>query len=109
MPSVLASGTYTLTAAEVTIGSTAANYVLVANIDLAALAAGDIVTLRMKAPVLSGGANSILWEETFSGVQAQPVKQSIPISAPFGAQLTAIQSAAPSSLKTAPWSLGAIA
>jgi len=60
--------------------TTAGSYVL--SVDLNNLALGDVVILRVKTKVGSGGTTREILSNTFSNPQGQPVVQSIPIASP---------------------------
>lgn len=107
MPSVSASGTYTLTGAEVNVATLAANYVAMVRMDLNALAAGDIVVAKIKSRILTGGTDRIVWQETFSGVQTDPIKLSIPVASPFNLIFTLQQTVG--TFRDVPWDLDVIA
>jgi len=49
-------------------------------VDTNAMVAGDITTLRVKAMVLTAGTARVLYEQTFYGVQTDPIKVSLPWS-----------------------------
>ncbi len=57
-------------------------------VDLAPLATGDVVELRVSAPVLSGGVSRLVKLATFTGIQAEPGAAGLPFSMGFGGSFT---------------------
>ena len=66
--------------------ASAGSYVL--SVDLNNLALGDVVILRVKIKVGSGGTTREVLSNTFSNPQGQPVVQSIPVASPHEAIFT---------------------
>ena len=52
-------------------------YILV--VDMANLAAGDIVILRIKTKYATGGTSRLAYMAEFAGVQTEPNKYSVPV------------------------------
>jgi hypothetical protein len=79
---VEASGTQTATVTtEHTLATIAGPGVYVANVDTAAMAAGDVAELRVKKPVLASGTTRTEFYAMFAGVQPteDTLKTSVPI------------------------------
>lgn len=75
----------------------------VLGVDLNNLAAGDIVILRIKTAVRSGGTERTLHEATFAGPAADPVVQSPPAVLATGGTVTLQQTAGSS--RVFPWAV----
>jgi hypothetical protein len=78
-----ASGTHTAgVAAEATLATAAVVGTFTYHVDLTALAAGDVVILRVYQKVLTGGTQRVLYVQRYSGVQPtdDAVKVSLPAS-----------------------------
>jgi hypothetical protein len=83
------SGTQTATIGtehDLATPSTAKTRVLI--VDAAALAATEVLELRIKAPVLSGGTVSLVTLAGFTGALAEPHIQSPPVVMPQGGTFT---------------------
>lgn len=95
MPSSKASGTQTATVTtEHTLGSAitdAGTYVLI--VDTAEMVNGDVLELRAKLKVLTGGSELLTLIGTYAHVQAEPVKISIPLPSLFSITFTLKQAA----------------
>lgn len=81
--SVQASGTQTATiTTEHTLSSPNVAGVFTLEVDTNAMVAGDILTLRVKQMVLSGGTARTVYAQTFYGAQPtdDKIKASLPIS-----------------------------
>lgn len=75
-----ASGTQTATVnTEHTLATITSAKTLQLYVDLANLAAGDVVELRVYLKVLSGGTSKEAQYAVYGGVQAQPIVWSIPV------------------------------
>ncbi len=59
--------------------TTGKTYVLV--VDTGAMVSGDIVILRIKTKVLSGGTLRLAYSATYAHAQGDPIKYSIPVPA----------------------------
>jgi hypothetical protein len=80
--SVEASGTQTaVIGTEHTLATIAGPGVYVANVDLSAMAAGDVVELRIKKPVLSAGTARAQFYAMYT--DAQPADDILKTSVPF--------------------------
>lgn len=85
---VEASGSQTATVTtEHTLATVAGPGVYVVNVDTANLAAGDVVELRVKKPVLSGGTARVVFYAMFAG--AQPTEDVLKTSVPIVIDATA--------------------
>jgi hypothetical protein len=87
---VKSSGTLTADGTEQSLLSTTDSGVYVLAVDLNAMAAGDIVELRIKRKVLSGGTIRVAYFERFHDARPADDKIliSVPIAAPYGADFT---------------------
>jgi hypothetical protein len=72
-------------------------------VDAAALAAGEVLELRIKAAVLSGGTVSVVKLETFVGALTEPHIQSPPFVMPQGGEFTLKQTSGTG--RAFPWSV----
>lgn len=86
---------------EHTLSTIAASAVLSLIANLGVMVAGDVVELRAKTRILSAGTTRECLLGTYTGVQAAPVVQSIPVDSPFEATFTLKQTAG--SVHTYPW------
>ncbi|MEV0608138.1 hypothetical protein AB0I61_17405 [Polymorphospora rubra] len=75
-------------------------------VDLSALAGGDLVVLRIKAPVRSGGTQREVYRASFSGPTAPGSTQSPPAVLPHGGVVTLQQTAG--TPRTFPWAVYAL-
>lgn len=66
---------------------------LVLIVDTVNMVAGDELELRVKMKVLTGGTAALAYYAVFANAQADPIKLSIPITAPFGCVATLKQTA----------------
>lgn len=99
-----ASGTQAATiATEHTLSTqtTAGAYQLL--VDIAALASGDAVTLRLKVKTLTGSTLATAVQWGFDGVQGEPVSVSVPLSIAHEISATLQQTAGTG--RSFPWSL----
>ena len=88
------TGTLTADGSEQTIGAERTDgktYVL--QLNTANMAAGDIVELRVKVKVTSGGSAVTLYRAVRSGVQPYAAEQTPPIVAPYSVSFTLKQTA----------------
>lgn len=69
------------------------NKTRVLRVDLANMVAGDIVELRVKSKVLTGGTLRVQYLATYAHAQVEPVVESIPVSSLYGATFTLKQTA----------------
>ncbi len=72
-------------------------------VDLADLAAGDIVTLRLKTKVLSGGASRLAFVAEYAHAQAAPAAVSVPV--PVAHEITATLEQTAGTGRSFDWSL----
>jgi len=108
VPTTIASGTKTATGSgtEDDLATDTANHTYVLACDLANMAAGDIVTLRLYTKVLSGGTERLAYVATYAHVQGEPAKYSVPVPANVHLRATLTQSAGTG--RSVPWSLLAL-
>ena len=71
--------------------------------DLNAMILGDTVELRVKTKCISTGAAKVAYRDTFTGVQTEPHKYTIPVPVDHEISVTLLQSAG--SPRTFPWNL----
>ena len=57
-------------------------------VDLTNLVAGDVVILRIKTKVLTGGSAILAYQATFAGPVSTPACPSVPVACPFGGTFT---------------------
>lgn len=80
MPTVESSGTQTATIdTEHTLATITSNDTLQLIVDTANMAAGDVLILRVKTKVLSGGTTRLVQEAIYANAQSIPIKYSDPI------------------------------
>ena len=103
MPTVISSGTTTSTAAETVLASDTANHTYVLAIDTAAMLNGDIIELRLKSVVLSGGSTGLAYYAAYAHVQAEPIKFSVPV--PANISISATLKRVAGTDRAYPWSL----
>tara|TARA_B100000470_G_C19750764_1_gene373691 strand:- start:371 stop:694 length:324 start_codon:yes stop_codon:yes gene_type:complete len=100
------SGTLTTDGTEQTLNTSTFVGVHVVQVDLSAMQAGDSVRLKTKTKVLTGSAVAIFIEQTFSGVQTEPIIQTEPVTSPFS--LTATLERTGGSDRAYPWSINSV-
>jgi hypothetical protein len=101
------SGTQTaIIGTEHTLAASTTAKTRVLSIDLSALTTGDTVTLRIKAKVLSGGAEAVAYTATYAHGQIEPVVYSIPIPSLHGATFTLQQTAGTG--RSFPWTVATL-
>lgn len=101
---VVASGTQTATVGtehSLAISTTGKTYVLV--VDAGAMQNDDILELRIKTKVLSGGTQQVAYYALFQHVQAEPQKYSVPVPADIEIECTLKQTAGTG--RSFPWKL----
>ena len=92
MPSTESSGTQTAvigtehSLATITVARTLTLYV-----DTANMVNGDELELRVTKRVLVGGTNRLAYMASYAHIQAEPIKQSIPVISLFNAEFTLTQ------------------
>ena len=92
--SVVSQSNLTLTASEQTVGSAiTTGKTAVCQLDLNAMAAGDVVELRCYMKTAgTGGTARLAWAAKFANAQGgSPVFQSVPVAAPYSVEFKAIQ------------------
>lgn len=77
--------------------------VLQLSVDASNMANGDVLELRIKRKVLTGGSEAVLFYASFSHAQSEPIKVSVPVVCPFGATFTLKQTAGTG--RAFPWSV----
>lgn len=82
------------------------NLILQLTVDLSNMVAGDIVELRVKEKVLSGGSTAQALMATFAHVQANPVAKSIPLPCAYDGTFTLKQTAGTG--RNYPWRVDSI-
>tara|TARA_R100000963_G_C4536918_1_gene35805 strand:- start:110 stop:433 length:324 start_codon:yes stop_codon:yes gene_type:complete len=100
------SGTLTTDGSEQTLGTSTFVGVHVVQIDLSAMQAGDTVVLKAKTKTLTGSAVAIFIEQTFTGVQTEPIIQTEPVTSPFS--FTATLQRTGGSDRAYPWSINSV-
>lgn len=93
---VEASGTQTaVISTEHTLnsGSFTSAKVYVLEVDTSNMVGGDVLELRIKKKVLSGGTEKVIFMNTFAHAQAEPVKVSIPVRSEYSISFTLKQTA----------------
>jgi hypothetical protein len=76
-------------------------YVLV--VDMANLANGDVVILRLKTKCKTGGTSRLAYQATYANVQGDPNKYSIPV--PIDTELVATLEQTDGTGRDFPWNL----
>lgn len=90
--SVVQSSSLTLTASEQTVGSAVTSGdVVVLELDLVNMAAGDIVELHCYTKTTSGGTARALWSVGWANQQGHPHYQTPPIPAPYSVEFKLVQ------------------
>lgn len=101
---VVASGTQTATiGTEHTLATNTSGKTVVLVVDTGNMANGDILELRLKTKVLSGGTSRLAYIATYSNIQATPQKYSVPVPANIEIVATLKQTAGTG--RNYPWSL----
>lgn len=104
MPTSVASGNQTaVVSTEHTLATdtTGRSYVLV--VDLANLAMGDVVELRLYTKCRSGGTERLAYLRSYAHTQGEPIKYSVPVPADISCKATLTQTAG--SARQFEWSL----
>jgi len=81
MPALVTSGTTTTDGTEQTLATDTTNKVYVFAIDTNAMVNADIIEIRIKTKILSGGASRVAYFVMYAHVQGEPQKYSEPIVA----------------------------
>lgn len=103
---VSSSGTQTATiTTEHDLATPTASGVYQLSVDLNALADGEVVELRVKKKVLTGGTIRVAYQSSWTGVLPADdlIAESPPITAPFGCTVTLLQKNGTG--RAFPWSL----
>jgi len=103
---VISFGTFTpsaLDTEESLDASDVTNKSYVAEVDTAALVAGEYARIRLHTKTLSGGTFRVAWEDYVQGGHWQPIRQSWPIPANIEIKLTYEQNGG--TLRAVPWKL----
>lgn len=103
MPTVEASGTITTNVTEQTLNSNILNRTFVLWLDFSALVGGDVVVVRAKRKVLSGGTIRNVASQSFSGAQDPPNQSLVPVAFPYGGDFTIQRTGGVD--RSIPWSL----
>lgn len=99
-----ASGILTANGTEQTLASGASAAGLYQlDVDCAAMQAKDEVELRVYKKVNNSAMLGVLWAQSFSGEQAEPIKQLPPVATPGEIRFTLTQSAGEN--RTYPWAV----
>ncbi|OUW93434.1 MAG: hypothetical protein CBD88_07150 [Flavobacteriales bacterium TMED228] len=99
-------GTKTTDGTEQTLGTSTYVGVHIVTVDLSAMQAGDTVVLKAKTKTLTGSAVAIFIEQTFTGVQTEPIIQTEPVTSPFS--FTATLQRTGGSDRAYPWSINTV-
>lgn len=101
---VNASGTTTTDGTEQSLATPSTSQVYCFDIDTAAMAAGDILEIRVKKTVLTGGTIRTAWRATVGpSPLAEPIVVTPPLNCPFGCTVTIKRVAGTD--RAYPWSL----
>ncbi|MAV95351.1 MAG: hypothetical protein CMA31_06680 [Euryarchaeota archaeon] len=100
------SGTLTTDGTEQTLGTSTFAGVFVVQVDLSALQAGESVKLKAKTKTLTGSAVAIFIEQTFTGVQTEPIVQTEPLTSPWS--FTATLQRTVGTDRAYPWSINSV-
>lgn len=102
--SVEASGTQTaVLTTEHTLGTTAAAGIYQLTVDANALVNGETLMLKCKINVLSAGTERVLFSQPYTNAQAEPIKESIPVTVPQTSTWTLTQTGGTG--RAFPWAL----
>jgi hypothetical protein len=99
----ITSGTTLADGTEQTLDTRSAAGTYLIAVDLSAMVSGDVVTLRVKDKVLSGGSAVTAFEQTYRGAQTEDVVYSEPVPAAHGTVFTLQQTAGTN--RSFPWSV----
>lgn len=104
MPTTENSGTQAATLdTEHSLDTDTTAKVFVLSVDANAMADGDILILRIKTRVLTGGTNRIVYQSVFAHVQGEPIKISVPVVSMFNIEFTLEQTDGTG--RSYPWSV----
>ena len=94
MPTTESSGTQSASiGSEHSLATVAAARVLILTVDAVNMANGDVLELRVKTRVLTGGTNRLAYMASYANVQSEPIKISIPVVSMFNCEFTLKQTA----------------
>jgi len=88
MPGYVGEGNVTTDGTEQTLITDTSNRVYILALDTSAMQNGDVIELRIKTKVRSGGAESLAFYATYAHAQGVPVKYSIPVAADISIKCT---------------------
>jgi hypothetical protein len=101
---VVSSGTQSATLdTEHTLDNDTSGKTCVLVVDTGAMVNGDVVILRLKTKVLSGGTLRLAYSAVYAHAQAEPIKYSIPVPANIEIEATLEQTDGTG--RSFPWSL----
>lgn len=107
MPTSIASGTQTASiGSEHTLATDTANHNYALAVDTGAMVNGDTLELRLYTIVLSAGTERLAYLATYSNVQGQPQKYSVPVPADISIKATLKQTVGTG--RSFPWKLLAV-
>lgn len=102
--SVEASGTQTATlTVEHSLGTTATAGIYQLIVDANALVNGETLVLKCKMNVLNAGTERVLFAQPYTNIQAEPIKESIPVTVPQTSTWTLTQTGGTG--RAFPWAL----
>lgn len=101
--SVVASGSKVMDGSEDSLTSQTTVAVYVLSLDLTPLANGDTVEVRIYTKTLSGSTKEVAYQATYSNVQGEPNKFSVPVPASQYIEATLKQTAGTN--RTIDWAL----
>lgn len=104
---LVSSGTLTATASEQSLGGEiTSGKTHVIKVDTAAMVLGDVVIIRVKEKLLSGGTQRTLQSAFYKDVQACPIKISNPAASNVSFEATLVQPVG--TFRTFPWTVLAL-
>lgn len=104
MPTLVASGTQAATiGTEHDLATDTTNKTFVLAVDVAALANGDLLELRIYTKILTGGTERLAYFTTYQHAQTSPAVYSVPVPANIHLRATLKQTAGTG--RSFPWAL----
>ena len=89
MPTTEASGTQTATVGtEHSLDTETTANVLILTVDTNSMGIGDVIELKVKQRVLTGGTNRLAYAVAHRHAQSDPIKMSIPVASMFNCEFT---------------------
>lgn len=88
MTTLVTSGTTTTNGTEQTLATDTTNKVYVLAIDTANMVNGDVIEIKIKTKVLSGGTERIAYYTVYAHAQGEPIKYSPPVPANISYKVT---------------------